>query len=109
VLATLLSEMASAEPFILVLDDYHAVDAKDVEDLIGRLIEHLPRQVHVVIATRVDPALPLAKMRADDEVTELRAADLRFSAPEARTFFETAVGVELSATEVEALVDRTEG
>ncbi|HZJ08242.1 MAG TPA: AAA family ATPase, partial [Trueperaceae bacterium] len=70
VLAALISDMDEAEPFILVLDDYHAVDAKPVEDVIGLLVEHLPRHVHMVIATRVDPALPLARMRAKDQVTE---------------------------------------
>ena len=109
VLATLIGDLAGADPFILVLDDYHAVDAKPVEDVIGWLVEHLPRQVHMVITTRVDPALPLARMRAKDQLTELRASDLRFSPPEATGFLMGTVGLELSTADVAALVQRTEG
>src|SRR5687768_9958959 len=64
--------------FVLVLDDYHVIDAKGVDTALTFLLEHLPPQMHLVIATREDPPLPLARLRARDQVTELRAADLRF-------------------------------
>ena len=68
---------------MLVLDDYHVLDARPVDDALAFLVEHLPPQLHLVIATREDPALPLARLRARGQLTELRGADLRFTPSEA--------------------------
>ena len=71
---------------MLVLDDYHVIDAAAVHDAVAFLLEHLPSQATLVISTRADPPLPLARLRARGELVELRAADLRFTADEAATF-----------------------
>src|SRR5437667_594371 len=73
------------------------------------LVEHLPPQMHLVISTRSDPPLPLARLRARGELTELRAADLRFTAEEIATFLTQMMGLTLSTAEVAALEERTEG
>ena len=70
-------------PFVFVLDDYHVLEAPAVDQALTYLVEHLPPQMHLVIATREDPQLPLARLRARGHLTELRAADLRFTAAEA--------------------------
>jgi LuxR family transcriptional regulator, maltose regulon positive regulatory protein len=83
VLATLLNELSAVPNDVwLVLDDYHVVDGHDVQAGMAFLLEHLPRQVHLVISTRADPALGLARWRARDELVEVRAADLRFTLEE---------------------------
>ena len=80
VLTTLLNEISSVpDHFSLILDDYHVIDFKPVNEALAFLLEHLPQQMHLVIATREDPPLPLARLRARGQLTELRAADLRFS------------------------------
>ena len=110
VLTSLINEInAMPHDFILVLDDYHAVDARSVDDALAFLLEHLPRQMHLVIATREDPNLPLARWRARGQLTELRAADLRFTAAEAATFLNQAMGLHLSGDDITALENRTEG
>ena len=73
------------------------------------LLEHLPRQLHLVIASRADPPLPLARLRARGELTELRAADLRFTPGEAAAFLNQVMGLNLSADDIAALETRTEG
>src|SRR6185312_5659298 len=84
ILTILLNEI-SALPykFVLVLDDYHVIDAKEIDDALGFLLEHLPPQVHLVIATRENPQFPLGRLRARGLLTELRATDLRFTPEEA--------------------------
>ncbi|MGZ6272817.1 MAG: LuxR C-terminal-related transcriptional regulator, partial [Candidatus Limnocylindrales bacterium] len=94
---------------VLILDDYHVLDARPVDDALTFLIEHLPPQMHLVIATREDPALPLARMRAGGQMTELRAADLRFTPDEAAAFLNEVMHLELSAEQIAALEARTEG
>jgi LuxR family maltose regulon positive regulatory protein len=94
---------------VLVLDDLHVVDRGDVHDGIAALLEHLPPRVQLVIATRVDPPLPLARMRAVGELVELRAADLRFTAVEATAYLNGAMGLELASDDVATLGARTEG
>ena len=80
ILTTLLNEItAIPNNFILVLDDYHVIDSKPVDDVLTFLLERLPPQMHLVITTRENPNLPPARLRARDQLTELRAADLRFS------------------------------
>jgi|SRR5579872_459996 len=95
--------------FVLVFDDYHLVDAEPVDRALTFLIEHSPPQMHVTIATREDPQIPLARLRARGQLTELRAADLRFTATEAAEFLKAVMGLALSADDVAALEDRTEG
>jgi LuxR family maltose regulon positive regulatory protein len=92
-----------------VLDDYHAIDAKGVDEALTFLLEHLPPQLRVVIATREDPQLPLARLRARDELTELRVTDLRFTPSEAARFLNQAMGLVLSPEDIAALDSRTEG
>jgi LuxR family transcriptional regulator, maltose regulon positive regulatory protein len=94
---------------VLVLDDYHVLDARPVDAALAFLVEHLPPQMHLVIATREDPALPLARLRARGQLTELRAADLRFTPSEAAEFLKQVMDLDLSAEEVAALEGRTEG
>ena len=109
-LTGLLNEIASVpDEFVLVLDDYHAIDARPVDDALAFVVKHLPSRMHLVVATREDPRLPLAQLRARGQLTELRAADLRFTPAEVAEFLEGAMGLDLSAEDVAALEDRTEG
>ncbi len=94
---------------VLVLDDYHVLDARPVDEALAFLVEHLPPQLHLVIATREDPALPLARLRARGQLTELRGADLRFTQSEAAEFLTQVMNLELSTDEIAALDTRTEG
>jgi LuxR family maltose regulon positive regulatory protein len=110
VLTSLINEIsAMPEKYILVLDDYHALDSRSVDEALSFLLEHLPPRMHLVIITREDPNLPLARWRARDHVTELRAADLRFTTAEAATFLNRTMGLELSEDHIAALENRTEG
>ncbi len=109
ILTALLNEVtALPRSFVLVLDDYHVIDNLAIDDAITFLLEHLPPKVHLAITTREDPALPLARLRARDQLTDLRARDLRFTASEAAGFLR-AMGLDLSADDVAALEIRTEG
>jgi len=92
-----------------VLDDYHVVDAREVHDGVAFLLDHLPPRLRLVIATRADPPLPLARLRARGELVEIRAADLRFTPDEAAAYLNDAMSLELSAADVAALEGRTEG
>ena len=109
-LTSLLNEM-SAEPqeLMLVLDDYHAIESKPVDNILAFMLGHLPANMHLVIATREDPAFPLTRLRAQAQLTELRAADLRFSPSEAAEFLNRVMGLELSGEDIAALETRTEG
>jgi ATP/maltotriose-dependent transcriptional regulator MalT len=110
VLATLLNELGAVpDDVVLVLNDYHLVDAHDVQDGMALLLENLPSHVHLVIATRADPALPLARLRARGELVEIRAADLRFTPDEAGAYLNRVMGLDLGAGDVAALEARTEG
>ena len=97
------------EPSILILDDYHVIDTPAVHAALQFLLDHLPPQLRLVIASRTDPDLPLARWRVRRELTELRAADLRFTADEAATFVRDVMGVPLSAADITMLEARTEG
>jgi ATP/maltotriose-dependent transcriptional regulator MalT len=109
-LTSLLNEIATLpNNFILVLDDYHVVEAKSVDQALTFLLEHQPSQMHLVITTRQDPDLPLARLRARGQLTELRAADLRFTVSEAAEFLNQVMGLRLSAENIAALEARTEG
>ena len=109
-LTVLLNEAAAIpEAFILVLDDYHVIDAKPVDEALAFMLEHLPPRMHLVIATREDPDLPIARLRAGGKLTEIRASDLRFTPGEAAEFLNQVMGLDLSAEDVAALESRTEG
>src|SRR5437868_684354 len=110
ILTALLNEITTLpDHFVLVLDDYHVIDAKPVDQALTYLVEHLPPQMHLAIATREDPPLPLARLRARGHLTEVRAADLRFTASEASAFLNQGMGLSLSVVDIATLEDRTEG
>ena len=110
VLAPLLNELgAVAHDVVLVLDDYHVVDAREIQDGMAFLLDHLPPRLHLVLAGRADPALPLARLRARGELVEVRAADLRFTPEEAAAYLNDTMGLALTARDVAALEGRTEG
>ena len=110
ILTALLNDLATlSEPVILVLDDYHVLDAPAIDQALAYLVDHLPPRLHLAIATREDPTLPLARLRARDQLTEVRAADLRFTPAEAAAFLNQVMGLSLSAADIAALERRTEG
>jgi LuxR family maltose regulon positive regulatory protein len=110
ILTALLNEITTVpDHFVLVLDDYHVIDSKPVDKALTFLLEHLPPQMHLVIATREDPHLPLARLRAGGQLTELRAADLRFTSAEATDFLNQVMDLNLSMEDITALETRTEG
>ncbi len=95
ILTALLNEITTIpDNFILVLDDYHLVDDKPVDNALTFLLEHLPPQMHLVIATREDPNLPLPRLRARDQLTELRVTDLRFTSLRSRRISQPGDGSE---------------
>lgn len=118
-LTVLINEIAATStPFVLVLDDYHVIKAQSIHHALTFLLEHLPphtgpggqcQGMHMVITCRADPPLPLARWRGRGQLTELREADLRFTSEEAAAFFNRISGLNLSAAQVKALVNRTEG
>jgi LuxR family maltose regulon positive regulatory protein len=110
ILTALLNDITTLpDHFVLILDDYHLIDAKPIDTALTFLLTHLPPQMHLVIATREDPQLPLARLRARGHLTELRAADLRFTRSEAAGFLKEVMGLNLSAKDIAALEERTEG
>jgi len=109
-LTSLINDVAqSSKEIILVLDDFQLIEEKSIRDALVFLLDRLPSTLHLVIASRSDPLLPIARLRAGGELTELRAADLRFTPDEAATFLNQMVEPELSADDVVALDKRTEG
>ncbi len=110
ILTTLLNDLSAIpDDFILVLDDYHLVDSQAVDNVLTFLLEHLPPPMHLVIATREDPNLPLARWRARGQLTELRVKDLRFTHTEAADFLNQVMGLDLVAKDIAALETHTEG
>ncbi|MCU1346389.1 MAG: LuxR family transcriptional regulator, partial [Acidimicrobiia bacterium] len=110
VMSALLNDLNSLpNDMVLVLDDYHVIEAPEVQAAMAFLVEHLPRQVHLVITTRSDPALPLARLRAGGELVEIRAADLRFRPDEAAAYLNDVMALGLTEHDVSALETRTEG
>ncbi|MGE3664323.1 MAG: LuxR C-terminal-related transcriptional regulator [Pseudonocardia sp.] len=109
-LASLLNDLqALPATLTLVVDDYHAVTSPEVHDGMAFLVEHLPPHVHLVIATRADPPLPLARLRARGELIEIRSADLRFTGDEAADYLTGPMGLALTDADVATLAARTEG
>ncbi len=110
ILTALLNDLTAVKnDFVLVLDDYHVIDAKAVDQTLTFLADHLPPHMHLVITTRSDPHLPLARLRARNQLTEVRATDLRFTLPEAAAFLNQVMGLTLSTRDIAALERRTEG
>ena len=110
VVATLINELETAsQDIVLVLDDYHVINASEVHSSVAFLLAHLPPQVSLVIVTRADPPLPLASLRADGDLLEVRAGDLRFTADEAASYLNGAMDLTLTAADVDVLEARTEG
>ena len=110
VLSRLLNDLgAIARDILLVLDDYHVIEEREVQDGMAFLLDHLPPQLHLVIASRADPVLPLARLRVRGELVETRAAELRFTPEEAAAYLNQTMGLVLSAQDVAALEARTEG
>lgn len=109
-LTTFINEMADlSQPFVYILDDYHVIVAEPVHAALTFLLDHLPTPMHLIIATRADPPLPLSRLRARDQLVELRATDLLFTIDEATAFLNQVMGLNLSARDVAALTERTEG
>jgi LuxR family transcriptional regulator, maltose regulon positive regulatory protein len=109
IVTALVNELAAGAPLLLVLDDYHRVGSAAVHSILQRLVEHAPPILHIALGTREDPPLPLAQLRARDDLTEIRQRDLRFSRDEADGFLRQSVAYPLDADAVEALEMRTEG
>ena len=110
ILTTLLNDIATIPaPVILVLDDYHLIDAPAIDNALTFLLQHLPPKMHLVITTREDPNLPLARLRAQRQLTELRASDLRFTLPEATDFLNQVMSLSLTPQDIATLETRTEG
>ncbi|MEM8905398.1 MAG: helix-turn-helix transcriptional regulator, partial [Actinomycetota bacterium] len=109
-LALLLARIEAAElETVLVLDDVQAVRTGPVPEQLGELVRLAPPNLHLVLASRVDPPFPLSRLRARDQLVEVRTADLAFSTVEAAALLRDTVGVDLEATELERVVERTEG
>ncbi|MBN1402667.1 MAG: LuxR family transcriptional regulator [Anaerolineae bacterium] len=110
VLTGLINDLARlADPYLLVLDDYHLIHTLAIHEMLRFLLEHQPAQMHLVIASREDPPLPLARLRARGQMTELRQADLRFTHEEAGAFLRHVARLDLAPEQVALLHERTEG
>src|SRR5690606_25623239 len=110
VLSTLLNDLAAIEgQLLLVLDDYHVIETADIHTGLEFLLEHLPPHVRLVIASRADPMLPLSRMRVRGQLTDIRAADLRFTAEETAALLNGVMGLDLTAGRIKELDARTEG
>lgn len=110
ILTILLNEINTIQNnFVLVLDDFHVIDAKPANHALTFLLGHLPQQMHIIIITREEPNLPLARLRVRGQLTELRGTDLRFNSFEAAGFLNQVMGLNLSSEDIAALETRTEG
>jgi LuxR family maltose regulon positive regulatory protein len=109
-LTVLANDLATVPtPFLLILDDYHLIEAPQIHRAVSFLLEHMPPQMHLVISTRADPPLALSRLRGRDAITEIRTDDLRFTPGEAAAFLRQVMGLELSSEDVAMLETRTEG
>ena len=103
---------AAATPdaqWVVALDDYHVISSPEVHEAMTFLLDHAPPHLHLLLATRSDPPLPLPRLRSRGELTELRATDLRFTSSEAEEFLNATMGLDLRTVDVTALEERTEG
>ena len=109
-LTSLINDLSNLdEHLILVLDDYHVIEEKAIHDGLMFLLEHLPALLHLFIAGRIDPPLPLARLRVREHIMEIRDSDLRFTQEEAFTFLQDTMNLHLAERDVHALEERTEG
>jgi LuxR family maltose regulon positive regulatory protein len=109
-LTGLINRLSSlSQPILLILDDYHLISAHSIHRWVEFLIEHQPAHMHMVIASRADPPLPLARWRGRGQLNELRLADLRFTTEEAADFLKDSMGLEIDPRDLEALAHKTEG
>jgi LuxR family transcriptional regulator, maltose regulon positive regulatory protein len=109
-LSTLINEISSfPENFSIVLDDYHLIKTQSIHEAVTFLLDHLPPQMRLILTTRADPPLPIARLRARNQLTELRAEDLRFTSEEASVFLNEVMGLKLTSQDIAALEERTEG
>lgn len=97
------------DDFVIVLDDYHTIESAVIHEALSFLVEHLPTQIRLVVAGRIDPPLPLARWRLKGKLAEIRAADLSFTPEEATALIQRTTGIDLSAPDLAALERRTEG
>ena len=110
ILSALINDVSSfPDNFSIVLDDYHLIKTQSIHEALTFLLDHQPPQMHVILTTRADPPLPIARLRARDQLTELRADDLRFTRDEAAMFLNEVMGLRLSADNIAMLDSRTEG
>jgi LuxR family maltose regulon positive regulatory protein len=113
ILTSLINEIATLpDRVVLIFDDYHLIEAQPIHDALTFLLGHLPSPaagLHLVLATREDPPLPLARLRARGQLTEVRASDLRFALVETAEFLNLVMGLDLSSDDIAALETRTEG
>jgi LuxR family transcriptional regulator, maltose regulon positive regulatory protein len=110
VLTTFINELAqSAHGGVLILEDYHVITSPQIHETLTYLVDHLPSTLHLLVLTRSDPPLPLARLRAHDDLYELHAADMRFSLSETQTFLRQAIPFPLSTEVITRLEARTEG
>ncbi|MRS04185.1 hypothetical protein EG832_13350, partial [bacterium] len=110
ILTTLMNEIGQAQQqFIVILDDYHVIDSEPVREAMTFMLEHQPENLHLVIDTRADPFLPLIKLRARNQLVELREKDLRFTPEEVKLFILQAKNVTLSERDIDILSAKTEG
>jgi LuxR family transcriptional regulator, maltose regulon positive regulatory protein len=109
VVPSLVNDLATVGPLVLVLDDYYLITDAICHQTLGLFLDHLPPAVHVVLSTRLDPPLPLARMRARGQLTELRAAELHFTDEETAALLNDSMGLALPPEDVARLAERTEG
>jgi len=110
VLGALLNELdALPDDLVLVLDDYHVIEDRQVHQAMAFFVDRLPPNVHLVLASRADPPFPIARLRARGDLVEIRAADLRFSSDEAAAYFKDVMALDLAAGDLAILTERTEG
>ena len=108
--STLINDILEVEElFLLILDDFHLIQDEFILEVIQQLIANIPPALYLVIITREDPPLPLAKLRANNQLTEIRARDLRFNSQEVSTFLNQVMGLSLTEKNILALEERTEG
>ncbi len=110
VLTILINDLTDlADNFLLVLDDYHVIEAPAIHTAVSFLLEHKPQTMHLIIASRVDPPLAIARLRGQRQLIEMHAVDLAFASDEVATFLNVSMGLSLSPEQVAALLRRTEG
>jgi LuxR family maltose regulon positive regulatory protein len=110
ILSILINELAAMpHDCVLVLEDYHLIENREIHQMLIFLLDHLPPQVHIAILTRADPPMPLGRLRAHGQITEIRLKELRFTLDETRRFFQDVMALNIQPKEMEILLSRTEG